>query len=101
MGGGSVAGRETFAGHDEGGGIRSEVEEKLGQNVEGQKSSLVEMAVCETDDDKDDGEQSEAHQLDWLATNGVDSCNSDPVAWDGASANNDQVAHGGVAENFV
>lgn len=99
--GGPVACRETFAGHDEGGGVGAEVEEELSNDVEGEQATLVQFVVGEADDDKDDGEDGEAHELDGLAADGVNRRHRDPVAWDGAGADNDQIADGGVVEDLI
>ncbi len=101
MRGRSVAGRETFAGNDECGCIGSEVEEELSQNVEGQKTVLTQVAVGKSNDDEDYREKSESHQLDRLSSDGVDGCNSNPVTWNGACADDDQVANSGIAEDLV
>ena len=59
------------------------------------------MIISETDDDEDDSEETEPHQLDRLSSHGIDQCNCDPVPWNGASADDDQIADGRVVENFV
>lgn len=103
VGGGAVAGWEALAGNDEGGGVGAEVEEELSEDKEGEKASGValEVVVSEAENDEDDGEEGEAHELNGLATDGVDESDGDPVAWDGAGADDDEVADGGVVEDFV
>jgi hypothetical protein len=59
------------------------------------------MVVREADDNEDDGEQDKPTQLDGLAANGVNGSNGDPIAWDGASTDDDQVANRIAAEDFV
>ena len=97
----SVSGREAFSWHNKCGGVGSEVEEELGQYVKSHESTFVELVVSKTDDGEDDGEQNEAHQLNRFAANGVDSCDSDPVTWNGACAHNDQVADCIAVEDLV
>lgn len=99
--GGAVAGREALAGDDEGGGVGAEVEEELAEHVEGEEGAFGELVVGEADDAEEDGQDGEAHQLDWLAANGVYGCNCDPVSWNGTGADDDQVTDSGVAENVV
>lgn len=74
MGCGTVAGWETFSGHNEGGRVGAEVEEELGEDVEGEQGVAGEMVIGETDDDKEDGEDGETHDLDGFAAEGVDGC---------------------------
>ena len=57
--------------------------------------------VSETHDAEEDGKNGESHQLNRLATNGIHQSDGDPVTWNGASADNNQVANCGVVENFV
>ena len=77
VGGGTVAGGETFTRHNESGGVGAEVEEELGQDVEGQESMAgvsQEVLVGESDDDEEDGEDGETHELDGLTAEGIDCC---------------------------
>ena len=59
------------------------------------------MGVRETDDDENDGKHDESHQLDWLATDSVHSCDCDPITRNRASTDNDQIANGRAAEDLV
>ena len=59
------------------------------------------MVVGETDDDEDDGQEDEAHQLDWFTTNGIDSGDSDPIAGNGTGTDNDETADSVAIEDFV
>ena len=97
----AVAGREAFAGHDEGRRVGSEVEEELAEHVECEQAVFGQVVVCEADDDEEDGQDGEAHQLDGFPADGVDGGDGDPVAGDGAGADDDQVANGRVAEDAV
>ena len=97
----AVAGGEALAGYDEGGGVRAEVEEELGEDVEGQERVFTKLVVGEADDAEENGEDCKASKLDGLAANGIDSSNGDPVAGDGTRADDDQITDGRVAEDFV
>ena len=97
----SVSRGETFSRHNKGRCVRTEVEEELSQDVKSQKPSFIQFVVGETDDDEEDGEHDEAHELDGFATDGIDCSDGDPVAWDGASAGDDQVANSSAAEDLV
>lgn len=81
MGGGSISSREAFSGNNERGGVWSEVEEELSQDVEGKETVFAEVRVGEPDDNKEDGKHDEAHKLDWLATNGVNRSDCNPITW--------------------
>ena len=59
--------------------IGSKVEEELAKNVKCQEAIRWEMMVCKADDDEKDSQDNESHQLNRLATNGIDSGDSDPV----------------------
>ena len=100
VGGGSVTCREAFSRNNEGGGVGAKIEEKLSQDIQGQETALIQVVVGETNDNEDDGEEDEAHQLNWLTADGIDSGNGDPVTWDGASADDDQVADSSVVQHF-
>lgn len=97
----SVASREALSGDDEGGGVGAEVEEELGEDVDGKLGVGADVVVCEAEDDEEDGENDETHELDRLATNGVNSGDSDPVAGHGTSKNDDDVADGSLVEHLV
>ena len=96
--GGAVARGEALAGHDEGGGVGAEVEEELRDDVEGEEALGADLVVREADDAEEDGQHREAHVLDGFAPDGVDRRDRDPVARDGACADDDDVADGGVVE---
>lgn len=98
---GAVAGREALSRDDEGGGIGTEVEEELAENVESKLAVSSNDVVTETENAEEDGEQSETHKLDRLAANGVNKGNSDPVTGDGTSADDDQVTDSGVVVSLV
>ena len=99
--GGAVSRRETFTRYNKSGGVGAEVEEELAEDIQRKEGVLGEFVVSEADDAEEDGEDDETHQLDGFAADGVDGCDSDPVARDGAGADDDQVADGGVAEDVV
>ena len=101
VGGGAVAGREAFARDDEGGGVGAEVEEKLAENVETEFAARANDIVSETEDAEEDGEEGEAHELDGLATDGVNQSDGDPVTGDGTGTDDDQVTDSVVVVNFV
>ena len=96
-----VAGREALAGDDEGGRVGSEVEEELGENVDGQQSVGGELVVRKTHDDEENGKDGETTQLDGLAADCVDGRYGDPVTGDGTGEHNDQVTNGRVVEVLV
>lgn len=101
VGGGTVASREALSGNDEGGGVGAEVEEELAENVDSKLAVSTNNIVTETEDAEEDGEKSETHELDRLATDGVDKGNSDPVTGDGTSADDDQVTDSSVVVGLV
>lgn len=56
MRGGTVTCREAFTGNDESRGVRPEIEEELGEDVEGKQGVTRELMVSKADDYKEDGE---------------------------------------------
>ena len=62
---------------------------------------MCQFVVCKADDDEEDSQHGEAHQLDRFPANGVHSCDSDPVARDGAGADQDEIADGGIVKDLV
>jgi hypothetical protein len=56
--------------------------------------------VSETDDDEADGQHDESEELDGLSADRVNSRNRDPVTWDGATENDDQVSKGNCRERL-
>ena len=92
---------ETFTRYNKRGGVGAEVEEELAEDIQRKEGVLGKFVVGEADNAEEDGEDDEAHQLDGLAADGVDRRDGDPVARDGAGADDDQVADGGVAEDVV
>lgn len=103
VGGGTVAGGEALAGHDEGGSVGAEVEEELGNNVETQQTvvGLEQGVVGKADDDEENGEDGETHQLDGLAANGVDGSNGHPVTGNSTSTDQDQVTNSVTTQGLV
>jgi len=101
MRGRSVAGWEAFSRNDEGGGVGSEVEEELSQDIKSQETTLMQFVVREADDNEDDSEQDETHKLNGFPTDGVDRSDGDPITGNGTGADNDQVADSISAEDFV
>lgn len=99
--GGAVAGWEAFTRDDEGGCVGSEVEEELGDNVAGQKTFFSNLVVSETHDAENDCQDDEAHQLNWLASDGVGESDSDPVARNCSSADQDHVSNSDVVQVLV
>ena len=92
---------ETFTRYNKRGGIGAEVEEELAEDIQRKEGVLGEFVVGEADDAEEDSQDDEAHQLDGFAADGVDGRDGNPVARDGAGADDDQVADGGVAEDVV
>lgn len=101
MRGGSVSCGETLARHNKGGRVGTEVEEELSQDIDSQQAVLSKLVVGEAHDDEKNSEDSEAHQLDRLAADGVNSRHGHPVARNSASQDNNEVANGSVVEVFV
>lgn len=101
MAGGSVAGWEALSWNDEGCAVGSEVEEELSQDVAGEETARADLVVGETHDAEEDGQDDEAHELDWLAANSVNESDGHPVTWDGTSADQDDVTNGNVVEELV
>lgn len=99
--GGTVAGGEAFSGGDESRGVRAEVEEELGEDVESEETLAAEIVVGEANDDEKDGEHDEAHELDGPSADGINGGNGDPVARDCARADKDDVPDSYVVEKFV
>lgn len=62
---------------------------------------LGKLVIGKSNDDEEDGQDTEAHELDGFATDGVDCGHGDPVTWDGTGTNDDQIANCGVAENMI
>jgi hypothetical protein len=97
----SVPGRETFSGNDEDGCVRIEVEEKLSENVDGEKTVTRKFSVCKAEDAEEDGRNGEAHQLDRFAIGDINCSNCYPVPRNCASQDNDQVSDGGIHRLLV
>jgi len=97
----SVAGGETLARNDEGGRVGSEVEEKLAKDIESEEATFTEMVIVETNDDEENGKDTETHELDRLAADRVHGGDGHPVTRNGTSADDDQVSDSGVSEDFV
>ena len=62
---------------------------------------LSQLVVGKSNDDEENGQHSKAHELDWLSADGIHGSDSNPVPWNGTSADDDEVAHGGVVEDLV
>lgn len=101
VGGRAVARRETLTGDDEGGCVGPEVEEELAEHVEREQCGGAELVECKSDDAEKGRENSESHKLNWLSSDGVDGEDGDPVAWNGAGADQDQISDGVVVQLVV
>jgi hypothetical protein len=78
----TVAGREDLTRNDEGCGVGTKVEEELGQDVDGEQTVLGvnrDIVVSETHDTEQNGKDDETHELDSLATKGIDGSDGNPV----------------------
>jgi hypothetical protein len=53
------------------------------------------------DGNEESGEDCKTTELNWLATNKIDSGNSEPVTRNCASANNDEVTNSSIAKDLV
>ena len=72
MGGRSVSGREAFSGNDKGCCVGTKVEEELGENVDSEKTVIRKLGVCKAEDAEEDGQNDEAHELNWLTAKDID-----------------------------
>ena len=79
----------------------TEIEEELGKDVESEQSVAGELVEGKSNSDEEDGEHGEAHELNRLAANEIDSGNGDPVSWNGTSADKNQITDGAVVECLV
>jgi hypothetical protein len=79
----------------------TKIEEELHKNIKRKHSMAGEMLVGESPDDEENGQANESHQLDRLTSEGVDSGNSHPVTWDGASTDKNAVTSGQIIEDLV
>jgi len=75
----AVTSWEALPWYDECRRVRSEVEEKLGQDVESKERLLIQVVIRKADDDKNDGEEEETADLNGLAANGVNCRYREPV----------------------
>ena len=85
----SVSGREAFSGNDKGGRVGTEVEEELGENVDGEKTMATKLVICEAKDAEEYCQHGESHQLNRLASNDINGSNRYPVSRDCASQDDD------------
>jgi hypothetical protein len=98
MSGRAISGREAFARDDERGCVRAGVEKKLPNDVQCEQAPLSQIVVCKTKNAKENCEKKESHNLQWLATEGVDGENRRPVAGKRASTSQDNHPHRLVLE---
>lgn len=100
MGSGAVPGGEAFSRHDESCCVRAEVEEELAHYVACQQTLRTKLVVRESDDDEQDREEDESHELNGLAANGINGRDGHPVARDGTSAHDYEIANSSVVEDL-
>ena len=62
---------------------------------------VQEPVVSKANYGKQDCQHSEAHELNRLASNGVDKGDSDPIARNCSSTDKDQITHSSIVEDFV
>ena len=79
----------------------SQVEEKLGNDVECKEAVGAQLAVGETDNAEEDGEHDEAHQLNGLPSDGVHGSHGYPIPRNGSSTDNDDVTDSAAIEDVV
>lgn len=102
----TITSGEDFTRNDECSGIGSEVLEEIGEAVK-EDESLVrgirrrECTIRETENTEEDGENDETHQLNRFTTPTIDEEESDPIAWDEASDDENEVADCNVLEVLV
>lgn len=82
-------------------GVGAKVEEEIRQNVAGDEASLADVVVTKAHDAENDCEESEAHELNRLAANGVNHGDCNPVSGNGSGANENQVADCCVIKNEI
>jgi hypothetical protein len=73
----------------------------LGNDVESKQAVLRQFVVSKAHNDEDDSQDSETTQLDWLATDCINSCHGYPVTWDGPRKNNNGVPDCSVEEHLI
>ena len=78
-------------------------EEELRDDVEAQEAVVgpFERLVGEADDDKDDGQDAEAAELDGFAADEIHRGDGHPVSGDGTGADQNEIADGVAVEVFV
>ncbi len=97
----SVACGEAFSWNNESGGIWTPVEEQLNEDVNGQHGMVAELVIGETPNDEEDCKEAEANELQWLASNEVDSSNSKPVSRECSSDDENATTRGEIVESVV
>jgi len=97
----AVSCRKDFPRDDECCSVRAKVEKELREDVDGEEAVGGDAEVHEAHYGEEDGEDSEAHELDGLAADGVDCCYGHPIAGNGTGENNNHVADGGVVQVLV
>lgn len=93
--------RKDFCRGDERGSVWTKIEEELSEDVESEQVFLRKMLPCETQDAEYYGQDGEPGDLNRFATKFVDSEDGEPVAREGAGADEHDLAGGGVAEVHV
>ena len=66
--------------HDERGGVGTKVEEEVGQTEAGGQTGSADDVKAEADDAEEHCQEDESDQLNWLAADGVNSGDRDPVS---------------------
>lgn len=97
----AVPGGETLSRNNEGGSVRSEVEEELAENVKSEKTIRGELVEGEANSEEESSQNCETHQLDWLSADGIDSEDGDPITRNSTGTNQDQVTDSIIAELLV
>jgi len=101
MRGRAVSSREAFSWNDEGGCVRTEVEEELCKNEECKQALFAEWVIREADDDENDCQKDKAHKLNRLAADGIHERDCHPVTGDSTATDDDQITNGGVVQDFI
>lgn len=101
--GGTVASREAFSRHDEGGGIGTEVEEELSQHVESKETvvRVLQWIIGKTNNNEENGKHDKTTKLDRFTAKGINGSHGNPVTRNGTRADENQVADSGVVEDVV
>jgi len=101
VGAGTVTSWEAFTRNDEGGSVGSKVEEELDDNVKTELTVGRDLVEGETPDDEKNGQDDESYELNWFASDGVNSGDGEPVTRNGTSTDDNAVTGSDLEELVV